>query len=137
MQSFAGGAKVCAPPFVAYCKLPLDAAGVNVPDDFVPALKEVAVKPAVRFPLLPNVTTVLDVAGNVIVVESVPASVKVLLNVAVLPSAIVSVALVAGAVIATLLMLVAEATPRVGVVSVGLVENTRLVLVVPVAPEAV
>ena len=60
-----------------------------------------------------------------------------MLAVKVLPSAIVSVALVAGAVIATLLILVADATPSVGVTSVGLVENTRLVLVVPVAPVAV
>ena len=40
------------------------------------------------------------------------------------PLASVSVALVAGAVIATLLTLVADATPRVGVTNVGLVANT-------------
>ena len=78
--------------------------------------------------------------GNVIVVPSVPASVRLLLIVSVLlstpanvvvalcvtvlPSAIVSVALVAGAVIVTLLMLVAVATPRVGVVRVGEVART-------------
>jgi hypothetical protein len=41
-----------------------------------------------------------------------------------LPSAIVRVAAVAGAVNATLLMLVAVATPSVGVVNAGLVANT-------------
>jgi len=41
------------------------------------------------------------------------------------PLAKVNVALVAGAVIATLLMLVAEATPSVGVVRVGLVAKTN------------
>ena len=51
--------------------------------------------------------------------------VSVLLAVNVLPSAIVNVALVAGAVMATLLTLVAEATPNVGVVNVGLVPNTN------------
>lgn len=56
--------------------------------------------------------------------ESVPVKVSVLLTVRVLPSAMVRVALVAGAVIATLLMEVADATPRVGVVSVGEVANT-------------
>jgi hypothetical protein len=50
----------------------------------------------------------------------------VLLAVRVLPSAIVSVALVAGAVKATLLMLVALATPRVGVVSEGLLLKTSV-----------
>jgi hypothetical protein len=60
------------------------------------------------------------VDGNVIVVLSVPASVNVLFAVKVLPLAIVSVDPDAGAVIATLLMLVALATPRVGVTSVGL-----------------
>ena len=65
-----------------------------------------------------------DADGKVIVVESVPANVIELLKVAVLPSAIVNVALVAGAVIATLLMLVAEATPSVGVVKLGDVANT-------------
>src|SRR5882762_10440687 len=89
-----------------------------------------------------SVTTVSLVPGNVIVVPSVPASVSELLNVrfladapvtvepdpveasvklapvadSVTPFAMVSVALVAGAVIATLLMLVALATPSVGVV---------------------
>ena len=61
----------------------------------------------------------------------------VVLTVKVTPSAMVNVALVAGAVMATLLTLVTEATPRVGVTNVGLVEKTRLVDVVPVAPEAV
>ena len=60
------------------------------------------------------------------VLPSVPASVSVLLAASVLPSAMVSVADVAGAVIATLLMLVAVAIPSTGVVSVGVVANTRL-----------
>jgi hypothetical protein len=60
--------------------------------------------------------------------ESVPVNVSVLLAVSVLPSAIVSVDPVAGAVKVTLLIVVAEATPRVGVVSVGLV-NVLLVKV--------
>ncbi len=55
---------------------------------------------------------------------SVAVSVSVFDAVSALPSATVSVALVAGAVIATLLMLVAVATPRTGVVSVGLVART-------------
>jgi hypothetical protein len=41
------------------------------------------------------------------------------------PSAIVNVAEIAGAVIVTLLILVAEATPNVGVTKVGLVPNTN------------
>ena len=53
--------------------------------------------------------------------ESVPVNVRVLLAVNVLPSAIVNVDPVAGAVRATLLIVVAEATPRVGVVNDGLV----------------
>jgi hypothetical protein len=73
------------------------------------------------------------VDGNVIVVLSVPASVSEWDAVNVLPSAIVRVALVAGAVIATLLKDVAVATPSVGVVSVGLVDNTTLPVPVEVA----
>jgi hypothetical protein len=65
---------------------------------------------------------------------SVPVRVTVLFAVKVLPSAIVRVELVAGAVIATLLMLVALATPSVGVTSVGEPEKTRFVFVVPVVP---
>lgn len=65
-------------------------------------------------------------APNATELESVPVNVSVLLAVSVLPSAIVSVLPVAGAVIATLLMLVADATPRVGVTSVGLLENTTV-----------
>jgi hypothetical protein len=80
---------------------------------------------------------VADVVGNVIVVESVPVKVKDLLTVNVLPSATANVLEVAGAVIAILLMLVAVATPSVGVTSVGEVLNTELVEVVPVAPVAV
>lgn len=47
--------------------------------------------------------------------------------VSVFPLAIVSVALVAGAVMVTLFMEVADATPRVGVTSVGLVSITNFV----------
>jgi hypothetical protein len=65
------------------------------------------------------------VDGNVMVVASVPDSVRLLFAVSVLPLAIVRVAEVAGAVIATLLMDVAEATPNVGVTSVGELANTR------------
>ena len=72
------------------------------------------------------------VVGKVIVVESVPASVMELLTVSVLPSAMVRVDPVAGAVRVTLLMVVADATPSVGVVSVGELANTKLP--VPVAP---
>lgn len=53
------------------------------------------------------------------VLASTPASVSELFAVSVLPLATVSVAEVAGAVIATLLMLVAVATPKTGVVMVG------------------
>ena len=56
---------------------------------------------------------------------SVPVKVKVLLAVKVLPSAIVKVEPVAGVVIATLLILVAVATPNVGVTSVGLLAKTK------------
>jgi hypothetical protein len=65
------------------------------------------------------------VLGKVIVVESVPSSVKLLFTVRVLPSRMVRVLPVAGAVMVTLLMLVAEATPRTGVVRVGLVAKTK------------
>ena len=68
---------------------------------------------------MPKPATVALVEGNVIVVLSVPASVRLLLAVSVLPSAMVSVEPVAGAVSVTLLMVVAEATPSVGVTSVG------------------
>lgn len=100
--------------------------------------------------------TVFEVVGNVIVVPSVPASVIELLfvnvfpfartiplefakvipfvasvvvsfAVKVFPSAIVSVALVAGAVIVSLLIDVAVATPRVGVVNTGLVVSATSV----------
>ena len=57
--------------------------------------------------------------------ESVPVKVKVLLAVRVLPSAMVKVAVVAGAVRVSLLMVVAVATPRTGVVRVGDVPNTK------------
>ena len=84
-------------------------------------------------------TVALD-AGNVIVVASVPARVRELLAVSVLPSAIVSVDPVAGAVSATLLIEVADATPKTGVTNVGLVDNTTAVVpvddVTPVPPLA-
>lgn len=60
-----------------------------------------------------------EVLGKVIVVPSVPSNVSVLFAVSVFPLAIVSVALVAGVVNVILLMLVAVATPRFGVVNVG------------------
>lgn len=95
-----------------------------VPDDTVPMLFGVTVYPFVIVAVFPVVTTVDDVLGNVIVVESVPASVKLLLAVNVLPSAIVRVDPVAGAVRVTLLIVVAEATPSVGVTNVGDVAKT-------------
>ena len=64
-------------------------------------------------------------APNATEEESVPVKVRVLLAVRVFPSAIVKVALAAGSVITTLLTDVADATPRVGVVRLGLVANTR------------
>jgi len=79
---------------------------------------------------------VAEVDGNVMVVESVPLRAKVLLTVNVLPSIIVRVEPVPGVVRVTLLIVVADATPRTGVTSVGEVENTRLVDVVPVDPAA-
>jgi hypothetical protein len=68
--------------------------------------------------------------------ESVPEKVNVLLIVRVLPSMIVNVAPEAGAVIVILLTEVAVAIPKTGVTNVGEVENTTLVLVVPVVPVA-
>ncbi len=79
---------------------------------------------------------VAEVDGNVIVVLSVPASVIELLAVRVFPSRMVKVEPVAGAVNVTLLIVVAEATPRVGVTRVGEVEKTTLVEAVPVVPVA-
>ncbi len=66
-----------------------------------------------------------EVVGKVCVVPSVPASVKVLFAVSVFPSATASVLPVAGAVMASLLMLVAVATPSVGVTRVGEVSITN------------
>lgn len=60
-----------------------------------------------------------------------------MLKVIVVPSATVNVALVAGAVIVTLFMLVAVATPSVGVTSVGLVARTMLPEPVDALPRAV
>lgn len=115
------------------------AGSVSVPDatavasrmvepDVVPAINSLPTLPAapnvfapVTVSALPSVIAVPDAAGPV----------------SVTPSGMVSVAPVAGAAIETLLILVALATPSVGVISVGEVENTILVDVVPVAPEAV
>ena len=69
---------------------------------------------------LPSVMIVPEAAGPVTVV----------------PSIRVNVADVAGAVMATLLIEVADATPKVGVVRLGLASNTMLPLVVPVVPVA-
>jgi hypothetical protein len=80
----------------------------------------------------PKPAIVWLVPGKVIVVASVPARVRLLFAVRVLPFAMVKVADVAGAVIATLLMLVAVATPIMGVTSVGDVANTSAPL--PVSP---
>ena len=71
------------------------------------------------------------VVGKVIVVLSVPVMVIELLAVRVLPLAMVKVALVAGAVIATLLIEVAEATPRFGVVKTGEVKVLLVSVCVP------
>jgi hypothetical protein len=79
---------------------------------------------AVNVCVVPKPATVALAAGNVIVVLSVPASVMLLFAVSVFPSATVSVDPVAGVVSATLLIVVAEATPRVGVVRLGDVANT-------------
>lgn len=69
--------------------------------------------------VVPNPATVAEVAGNVIVVESVPASVSELLTDSVFRLVIVSVPVELVSV--RPLMLVAEAAPSVGVVSVKLV----------------
>jgi hypothetical protein len=71
---------------------------------------------------------VAEVDGKVITVASVPANAMELFAVSVLPSAIVSVAEVAGAVTATLLMLVADATPKFGVTNVAFVNRFVLVI---------
>ena len=63
-------------------------------------------------------------APNVIVLESVPERVSVLFMVTVLVSAIDRVDPVATEVIVTLFNDVADATPRLGVTSVGLFDNT-------------
>ena len=85
------------------------------------------------------------VDGNVMVVASVPAKVKEWLTVKVLPEPSVKVDVDPGAVIVTLFIVVAEATPNVGVtnvgvVNVGLVANTTLPVpvaaVAPVPPRA-
>jgi len=56
---------------------------------------------------------------------SVPVNVSVLLAVSVFPSAMVNVEPVAGAVSATLLIVVADATPREGVIRLGDVPKTK------------
>ena len=89
---------------------------------------------------IPSPATVALDDGNVIVVASVPARVSELLAVKVLPSAIVSVDPVAGAVSATLLIEVADATPKTGVTKVGVFDKTTATVpvddVTPVPPEA-
>ena len=72
----------------------------------------------VRTPVLPEAVTspVIEIVWSPVLV---PLTVAVAEAVKVAPSARVSVAPVAGAVIATLLMLVADATPRLGVVITG------------------
>ena len=69
---------------------------------------------------------------KLIVAPSLALNVTVLLNSIVFPSAMVNVAPVPGLLIATLLIVVAVASPRVGVISVGDVSNTNCP--VPVAP---
>jgi hypothetical protein len=75
--------------------------------------------------------SVEDVAGNACDVLSVPVNVSVFEQANVFPSAIVSVLPVVGVVIVTLLIVVALATPSVGVTSDGLDDKTS-VLPVPV-----
>ena len=75
--------------------------------------------------------TVPSVAGNVIVVVSVPLRVIVLLTVNVFPLATANVEPLAGAVIDILLILVAVATPNVGVVNDGLFNNANPLMLAP------
>ena len=82
-----------------------------------------------KVPVVGKVTLVVAVAVNVVEYAPLVANVD--------PSTNVNVADVVGAVKVTLFTLVAVATPIVGVVKVGEVENTKLVEVVPVAPDAV
>jgi hypothetical protein len=83
---------------------------------------------------LAKVITVELVDGKVIVVLSVPVSVKLALAVKVFQLAIVSVEPVAGAVIDILFIDVALATPKIGVISVGLVDLTRSTVPVTLFP---
>ena len=92
--------------------------------------------PIVEVPLATTRGIVELTVGNVIVVPSVPASVRLLLAVNVFPSAIAKVALEAGGVIATLLIDVAVATPKVGVVKAAFVIAVPLVNVVGKSPAA-
>jgi hypothetical protein len=80
----------------------------------------------VNVPVVGSVTFVAAVAVNV--VENAPLVAKVL------PFAKVRVAEVAGAVIATLFTEVAEATPSVGVVKLGLANGANAVLVYALVP---
>lgn len=79
-----------------------------------------------------------DTVGNVKLVPSVPAKVIELLIANVFPLAIVRVALVAGWVIFNLLIEVTVATPKFGVIKLGLLASTRaplpVLLVVPLPP---
>jgi len=98
-----------------------------------------------RFVILLFVSvSVPAIAESVLVVGRVTPVVLVAVNVmAYAPDVIreepvtsVSVADVVGAVMVTLFIEVAVAAPRVGVTSVGEVENTRFVVAVPVVPVA-
>lgn len=99
---------------------------VRVPEAVAEASRTVVpdVVPAtINLPTLPAAPKVLAP----VTVSALPKVIAVPLEagpVNVTPFGIVRVAPVAGAVIVTLLMVVAEATPRVGVVRVGEVENT-------------
>lgn len=108
----------------------------------VPLIWKMLPVPAVLNVLLVKVSVVarptyVSVPWNVSVVPSVPARVRELLAVNVLPSAMVRVEPVAGVVSVSLLIEVAEATPRVGVTRVGEVERTTSPVPVHVKREEV
>lgn len=104
--------------------------GSTVKEVFAVGTPFVTVNPLAIVAVFPVVNTVLDVAGNVIVVESVPDNVSELVTANVLALVIVRVPVVV--VIVRPLMLVAVAAPKTGVVRVGVLANTRFP--VPVAP---
>jgi len=84
-----------------------------------------------------EVNTVAVVGGNVNVVLSVPARVRLFVTAKVLPSVSVRVAPVAGAVSVILFTVVAEATPKVGVVKTGAVSVLLVRVAVLVAVRTV